>query len=81
MSGALQSWAFLADEVNGRVTFGRPGVRDPDALCEGFDPVPGIDWLGMRRTSAGDGDCHSDGHYLCLGCSNHGPFDDDEATP
>jgi hypothetical protein len=66
---SLQSWAWLVDEVNDRATLGHPGVRDPEARCDAFDPVADIDWLGLRRTSPGDGDCHSDGHYLCLGCS------------
>ena len=44
------------------------GVRDPDAECDVFDPMPNIDWLGIRIAAPGTGDCYTDGHYLCFGC-------------
>lgn len=62
------SWGELVHAVNGREVFGMRGVRDPDARCEHFDPMPNIDWLGMRQTAPGDGTCIPDGHYLCKGC-------------
>jgi hypothetical protein len=63
-------WQVLVASVNGRVLFGMAGVRDPESPCEEFDPVDDIDWLGLQLTAAGDGDCQSDGHYLCLGCTH-----------
>ncbi len=48
--------------------YGAKGYRDPENLCEAFDPTENIDMLGMRVTAPGTGDCHSDGHYLCRGC-------------
>lgn len=66
------AWAELEANVNGRTVFGQRGVRDPSAPCEAFDPVDGIDWLGMRLTAPGDGACRTDGHYLCLGCREIG---------
>ena len=56
MATALQRFQWLADELNGRRVFGAPGVRDPDFVCDAFDPgEPG-------------GDCSTDGHYLCDEC-------------
>lgn len=63
MSCLPPAWYELAENVNGRSVFGQRGVRDPDGKCEGFDPVEGIDWLGMRITAPGNGRCDSDGHY------------------
>lgn len=62
------AWLELEASVNGRTYFGQAGVRDPDSPCELFAPVSGIDWLGIRITADGTGDCDSDGHYLCNGC-------------
>lgn len=62
------SWRELEAQVNGRQLFGMAGVRDPDGPCDVFAPVEGIDWLGVRVTARGNGDCDGDGHYLCLGC-------------
>lgn len=59
MSDALQRWAALVDEVNGRVRFGAAGVRDPDAPCSAFDP-------GEPEPGS---DCHTDGHYMCDECT------------
>ncbi len=39
---------------------GAPGVRDPDAPCEGYDP--------SERKLGVLADCETDGHYLCEGC-------------
>lgn len=36
---------------------GTPGLRDPGAPCAEYAPGPG------------HGDCETDGHYLCRGCS------------
>lgn len=46
--------------LRGPPWFGRPGFRDPDALCELFN-VDGYN---------GQGTCESDGHYLCNECSH-----------
>lgn len=64
------TWLELEARVNERTMFGQPGVRDPEAPCEVFDPVEDIDWLGLRVAAPGDGDCDSDGHYLCYGCAH-----------
>lgn len=37
---------------------GSAGVRDPDFPCDGFSP------------GEPDGDCQTDGHYLCHECEN-----------
>lgn len=50
--------AGLLDEWN--ATLGAVGVRDPAYPCEAFD----------GRGYDGRGECHSDGHYLCTGCSH-----------
>jgi len=50
--------------VNGeRGLLGVPGVRDPDGVCEGFD----------GEGYNGRGTCLSDGHYLCVECSELAP--------
>jgi hypothetical protein len=36
--------------------FGAPGVRDPEAPCEEFEP------------GTPDGSCGTDGHYMCHEC-------------
>lgn len=48
--------------------FGQAGVRDPDAPCEAYDPTENAGYLGLTITAKGDGDCNSDGHYLCHDC-------------
>jgi hypothetical protein len=59
-------WAWLTryaycHAVKGKVTpVGLPGHRDPDARCDMYDP----------RADLQPGDCASDGHYLCQGCSH-----------
>lgn len=62
------TWKVLYESINGRNSFGALGVRDPDGICESFDPVENIDWLGLRITAPGTGRCPGDGHYLCKGC-------------
>lgn len=59
----LQAWAELTERVNGRTTIGMVGVRDPEYPCEAFDGL-GYD---------GHGRCDSDGHYLCVECSDLSP--------
>lgn len=57
-------WANLIERLNGRAGFiGTAGVRDPEHPCEVFDGE-GYD---------GGGDCLSDGHYLCVECSELSP--------
>lgn len=50
-----------------QVPHGTPGVRDPDNPCEVY--TPGI---------PGEGDCMSDGHYLCLECSERVEVENDD---
>lgn len=58
--GTPAVWRDLVSEINGRIPVGTPGVRDPDALCEVFDPVEG--------DPDGSGTCQTDGHYMCSEC-------------
>lgn len=60
---ALLAWGELVEHVNGRTFLGEVGVRDPDGPCETFDRL-GYD---------GSGHCRSDGHYLCVECSELSP--------
>lgn len=60
---ALTAWAELVANVNGKTVLGQLGVRDPDNVCEDFD----------RKGYNGFGNCTSDGHYLCVECSNLSP--------
>ena len=39
---------------------GTPGLRDRDAPCDGFEP------------GTPNGDCDTDGHYLCDECIHKG---------
>jgi hypothetical protein len=61
------TWLELVAHVNGRTVFGQAGVRDPDHLCDAYDPTADADYLG-GVTAPGTGSCESDGHYLCGGC-------------
>lgn len=45
------------------------GKRCSDYPCEGYNPVPDATYLGLQIKSPGDGDCDSDGHYLCNDCT------------
>lgn len=58
MTTALERWAWLTAEVNGRTAIGMPGVRDPESPCELFTP-------GEPSSTSG---CDSDGHYICEEC-------------
>lgn len=58
----MRQWAILEAQVNGRAIVGMAGVRDPDAPCDAFDPLP----EGEHPT--GEGGCMSDGHYMCAEC-------------
>lgn len=61
---ALLAWEVLRRAVNALPpVFGTAGVRDPEAICEVFDG------LGYN----GRGHCKSDGHYLCVECSELSP--------
>jgi hypothetical protein len=53
------AWAELAAHVNGRTEFGMKGVRDPDAVCDEFEPG-----------ESGRGHCDTDGHYMCKECEH-----------
>ncbi len=60
---ALLAWHELTENVNGRTVLGQAGVRDPEYICEDFNGA-GYD---------GSGKCLSDGHYLCVECSELAP--------
>lgn len=60
---SLEAWNELYANVNGRTRLGQVGVRDPDGICEVFD----------GRGYDGSGRCSSDGHYLCVECSELSP--------
>lgn len=67
----LDNWQRLVDFANSREPrAGDPGVRDPEHPCAEFRPTPDIDYLGLRVTAPGTGQCDSDGHYLCGGCAH-----------
>lgn len=63
MSTGLHAWGELVENVNDRTFLGQVGVRDPDGICESFD----------RAGYNGRGTCQSDGHYLCVECSELAP--------
>ena len=64
MSDLPLAWEVLRRAVNGERGFvGMPGMRDPDGVCALFD----------GRGYNGRGACHSDGHYLCVECSELSP--------
>lgn len=65
-----RTWHAVYEHVNGRLFLGEPLVRDPNAICDAFDPVPNADWLGLELRAAGNGNCGTDGHYLCLSCTH-----------
>lgn len=56
---ALERWSWLTAEVNGRVVFGMPAVRDPEHPCSDFDP-------GDPSPIAS---CEGDGHWMCSECA------------
>lgn len=62
MTGLI-AWGELVENVNGRTHLEQVGVRDPDNVCEAFD----------RKGYDGGGSCLSDGHYLCVECSELAP--------
>ncbi len=41
---------------------GAPGIRDPEAPCDGFQPC------GCAYSDGGYSECESDGHYMCKKC-------------
>ena len=57
------AWHCLVENVNGRSVLGQAGVRDPDGPCEAF----------TATAYDGSGKCMSDGHYLCVECSELSP--------
>jgi hypothetical protein len=61
---SMQEWEALRRFVNGEPSLlGTVGVRDPENPCEAFD----------GRNYDGSGSCSSDGHYLCVECSQLSP--------
>jgi hypothetical protein len=58
------AWHDLVEKINGRPgAFGFSGVRDPENPCDHYD----------ARGYSGHGNCLSDGHYECTGCSHLSP--------
>lgn len=55
--------AFVNEGSGSRIPDGTPGIRDVDAPCEAFEPA-GEPWV----RAAGNGDCDTDGHYICREC-------------
>ena len=51
---ALYAYARWRDPTDKKMPVGVPGNRDPGAVCRAY--VPGC---------PGDGECETDGHYLC----------------
>jgi hypothetical protein len=49
---------------------GAPNLRDPDSPCTSFEPIGTI--YGDRC----NGDCKTDGHYMCSKCINRKPLTD-----
>lgn len=56
------TWLPLIARRNDHPFDGEPRVRDVNAPCRGYEPV---------AMPAGNGPCDTDGHYLCLTCSEH----------
>jgi len=64
MTKALEQWDDLVRFVNNAPPrYGAPGIRDPEHRCELFD----------GEGYEGQGNCLSDGHYLCTECSHLSP--------
>lgn len=57
------AWAELFANINGRTYLAQVFIRDPDNVCELFD----------KEGYNGRGKCMSDGHYLCVECSELSP--------
>ena len=64
MTALPAAWEDLRLAINGLPgRLGARGVRDPEGLCDVFD----------ARGYDGSGKCMSDGHYLCVECSELSP--------
>jgi hypothetical protein len=63
VTAALLAWGNLVDAVNGRVSFGAVGVRDPEYPCSEY----------TATSYDGSGQCLSDGHYECKNCLHLSP--------
>ncbi len=58
------AWLPLVSQINGGpIPDGEPGIRSEHAPCDFYDPVGGP-W----EYALGNGDCDTDGHYLCVEC-------------
>lgn len=64
---AVDRWAVLVEEVNGRRGYYSQHVRDPEFPCDGYERADLLDEGVMPIR-----DCTSDGHYICrartMGC-------------
>jgi len=47
---------------------GAPNIRDPEGICDGFEPI------GTVYGKDCQGDCETDGHYMCAQCVHREPF-------
>lgn len=63
MDTAIQRWNRLCRLVNDKPTVGVDGVRDDDHPCAAFV-------LGKPQ-----GDCSTDGHYMCDECTERASCD------
>jgi len=68
-AAGIPDWVIANPEKTPKVADGTPGVRDPDAICEEFEPGD-PNWV-----QAG---CFGDGHYLCQNCTQYIPKDGEE---
>ena len=67
---AVALFAYRQWVVPGRpLPLGIPGNRDPDHLCEAYDPRP--------RHPGDFAECATDGHYLCAGCALRKPEEEE----
>jgi len=58
-SWAPHAWRDLLSELNGRAPDGTRGIRDVDNPCNVYEPVE------IPGGEDANGDCETDGHYLC----------------
>jgi len=57
---AIYFWRKVAMPIDGKNKIGLPRYRDPDNVCDYYEP---------RKPRLGDfQDCNGDGHYLCKVC-------------
>lgn len=62
MTTVPAAWAPLVAALNAHPFDGESRVRDVNAPCRGYEPVV---------MPPGNGSCDTDGHHLCLTCSDY----------